>query len=427
MKFKNKKVLVFGLGDSGRSAVKLLSKLGAKVFFYDDDVQYANYVGYVRRVEEEKFDYCILSPGVTVRENKTLEMLIGNGTKILSELDLGYLFLKGRVVAVTGTNGKTTTASLIYKILKDNGYDARLCGNIGNPISSVSGTTKKTVTVVEVSSFQLETSKLFRADVGVILNIKPDHLDRHGTMQNYIDCKAKLCEFTRKFLVLNYDDKIVRNLKNEKKCLFFSKKTLKKGVFLRNNQIYINKTPVCGTENLKLLGEKNLENVLGAVGALSKFRNIKFNDSVKNFTPSPHRVEVVGEQGGVVFVDDSKATNVASTVNALSAFANKNIILLAGGRGKEAPYDEIFQRHLKLVVGFGEEGEKICAVANAYKTPSVYVGRFDNAVRYACEKSESGDVVLLSPACSSFDEFSSYKERGERFKEIVLEFLSGKN
>ena len=127
MKFKNKKVLVFGLGDSGRSAVKLLSKLGAKVFFYDDDVQYANYVGYVRRVEEEKFDYCILSPGVTVRENKTLEMLIKNGTKILSELDLGYLFLKGRVVAVTGTNGKTTTASLIYKILKNNGYDARLC------------------------------------------------------------------------------------------------------------------------------------------------------------------------------------------------------------------------------------------------------------------------------------------------------------
>lgn len=427
MKFKNKRVLVYGLGDSGRSAVKLLTKLGAHVFFYDDNLEYAGYVGYVRRMEEEHFDICVLSPGVKIKDNPNIEILKGKGTVILSELDLGYLFLKGKVIAVTGTNGKTTTVSLIYKILKDNGYDARLCGNIGVPITSVVDTNKNSVTVVEVSSFQLESSYLFRCDIGVILNVMPDHLDRHGTMQEYIDCKKKLASFTRKKLVLNLDDEIAKTFNFKKKCLYFSKKTLKKGVFLKNNQIYINKTPVCGTENLKLLGEKNLENVLGAVGALSKFRNIKFNDSVKNFTPSPHRVEVVGEQGGVVFVDDSKATNVASTMNALSAFANKNIILLAGGRGKEAPYDEIFQRHLKLVVGFGEEGEKICAVANAYKTPSVYVGRFDNAVRYACEKSESGDVVLLSPACSSFDEFSSYKERGERFKEIVLEFLSGKN
>ena len=148
MKFKNKMVLVFGLGDSGRSAVKLLSKLGAKVFFYDDDVQYAHYVGYVRRVEEEKFDYCILSPGVTVRENKTLEMLIGNGTKILSELDLGYLFLKGRVVAVTGTNGKTTATSLLGKIFERAGKETFVCGNIGLPISAIARkTTKKSFIV----------------------------------------------------------------------------------------------------------------------------------------------------------------------------------------------------------------------------------------------------------------------------------------
>ena len=192
MKFKNKKVLVYGLGDSGRSAVKLLSRLNAHVYFYDDDVSYSNFIGYVRRIENEKFDYCVLSPGVKLKDNPNIEILKNKGTLILSELDLGYLFLKGKIIAVTGTNGKTTTCNLIYKILKDNGYDARLCGNIGVPITSINDTTKNSVTVVEVSSFQLESSRLFRCDIGVILNVMPDHLDRHGTMQEYINCKKKL-------------------------------------------------------------------------------------------------------------------------------------------------------------------------------------------------------------------------------------------
>lgn len=427
MKFKNKKVLVYGLGDSGRSAVKLLTRLGAHVFFYDDDVEYSNYVGYVRHIDEEMFDYCILSPGVKVKDNSFIETLKDKGTKILSELDLGYLFLKGKIIAVTGTNGKTTTCGLIYKILKDNGYDARLCGNIGKPISSLSSTTKKTVTVVEVSSFQLESSKLFRCDVGVILNIKPDHLDRHGTMQEYIDIKSKLALFTKKLLVLNLDDEIAKTIKNAKKCLYFSKKTLKKGVFLKNNQIFINKTPVCAVDNIKLKGEKNLENVLAAVASLSQFKRLNFNDSIRTFSLKPHRLEVVGERSGVLYVDDSKATNVASVVNAITAFKDKHILLLLGGKGKDAPYDEIFQYPLKEVITFGEEGEKISATANHYMLPTANFSHFDDAVFYACERGEKGDVVLLSPACSSYDEFSSYVERGERFKEFVLEFLSGKN
>ena len=427
MKFKNKKVLVYGLGDSGRSAVKLLSKLNAHVYFYDDNLEYANYVGYVRHMEEEKFAYCILSPGVDIKNNPNIEILKSKGTIILSELDLGYLFLKGKIIAVTGTNGKTTTCGLIYKILKDNGYDARLCGNVGMPITSLTNTNKDSVTVVEVSSFQLESSKFFRCDVGVVLNIKPDHLDRHGTMQEYIDCKSKLCSFTRKRLVLNLDDEIAKSLNFKRKTLYFSKKTLKKGVFVKNSQIYINKKAVCGLKNIKLLGEKNLENVLGAVASLSHIKGINFNESISNFSPKSHRLEIVGERDDVIYVDDSKATNVASTINAISAFKDKNIILLLGGQGKNAPYDEIFQHPLKEVITFGEEGGKISEVANRYHVPTFNFKRFKDAVDYACEKGTSGDVVLLSPACSSFDEFSSYKERGERFKELVLEFLSGKN
>ena len=427
MRFKNKKVLVYGLGDSGRSAVKLLSKLNARVYFYDDDISYSNFIGYVRRIEEEKFDYCILSPGVSVKNNPYLEIMKNKGTVILSELDLGYLFLKGKIIAVTGTNGKTTTCSLIYKILKDNGYDVRLCGNIGVPISSINNTTKMSITVVEVSSFQLESSRLFRCDVGVILNVMPDHLSRHGTMQEYINCKKKLASFTRKKLVLNLDDEIAKTFNFNKKCLYFSKKTLKKGIFLKNNQIFINKKPVCGVENIKLLGEKNLENVLGAVASLSSFKGVDFNKSISTFLPSAHRLEIVGKQNGVLYVDDSKATNVSSVVNALTAFRDKKILLLLGGRGKDAPYDTIFQYPLKEVVTFGEEGEKISVTANRYHVPTYNFKHFEDAVFYACERGEMGDVVLLSPACSSFDEFSSYGERGEKFKELVLEFLSGKN
>ena len=427
MKFKNKKVLVYGLGDSGRSAVKLLSRLNAHVYFYDDDVSYSNFIGYVRRIENEKFDYCVLSPGVKLKDNPNIEILKNKGTVILSELDLGYLFLKGKIIAVTGTNGKTTTCNLIYKILKDNGYDARLCGNIGVPITSINDTTKNSVTVVEVSSFQLESSRLFRCDIGVILNVMPDHLDRHGTMQEYIDCKKKLASFTKRKLVLNLDDEIAKTFNFDKKCLYFSKKTLKKGVFVKNNQIFINKKPVCGVQNIKLKGEKNLENVLASVASLSNFKGMNFHDGISSFLPSAHRLELVGECKGVMYVDDSKATNVASVINALTAFRDRRILLLLGGQGKNAPYDSIFQHPLKEAVTFGEEGEKISAVANRYNIPTANFKHFDDAVIYACGRAEVGDVVLLSPACSSFDEFSSYKERGEKFKELVLEFLSGKD
>ena len=427
MRFKNKRCLVYGMGASGRSAIKLLTSLGAHVFFYDDDISYAGQVGFVRHIEKEKFDYCILSPGVKIKNNQNLSILKEKNTKILSELDLGYLFCKGKIIAITGTNGKTTTAMLVAKILKEKGLDVVLCGNIGVPLTSVClEKGKDTIFVCEVSSFQLEGSTIFKCQEGAILNILPDHLDRHGTMQAYVEAKQKLVDFSKKKVVLNLDDENSKKLISSKKCLYFSKKTLKKGVFIKNNAIFYNKKRILGLENVKLLGEKNLENVLASVALTCDFKISPkiFLKAISTFIPAPHRMEIVGNFKGTLIVDDSKATNVASTINALSAFKDKNIILLLGGRGKDISYDEIFKYPLKLAVCFGEEGEKI--FASALRCEAICFTHFEEAVFYALEKMEENDVVLLSPACSSFDEFSSYAERGEKFKELILEFLSGK-
>ena len=428
LRLKNKKCLVYGMGESGRSAIKLLTNLGAKVFFYDDDIKYAGQVGYVRHIEEEKFDLCVVSPGVKYKDNPYIEILKKNGSQIMSEIDLACLFCKGKIIAVTGTNGKTTTCMLLAKILKEAGYDVHLCGNIGIPFTSIClKTNKKSVVVCEVSSFQLASSSFFKCDIGAILNIKPDHLDVHGTFLDYIESKKKLIKFVKKKLVLNLDDDITKRLINTKNCLYFSKKTLKKGVFIEKNAIFCNKKKICDLKNFNLKGEKNIENLLASVACLCDF-NIPietYNNALKSFQPSSHRIEIVGEHNEVLFVDDSKATNVASTINALTAFQNKNIILLLGGRGKDAPYDEIFDYKLKEVVCFGEDGDNIYRRALKNKAKSSIFEKFDEAVEHACQIAKVGDVVLLSPACASFDEFTSYAERGERFKDLVLRLIGG--
>ncbi len=426
--FKNKKCLVYGIGESGRSAIKLLNKFGAHIFFYDEDLNYANQIGYTDNFDT-KFDYCILSPGVKTKGNKIIEKLKENKTKILSELDFGYLFVKGKIIAVTGTNGKTTTCMLIHKILKEFGKDVYLCGNIGLPITSFYGRTKKDSWVVcEVSSFQLESSSLFRCEVGAVLNIQPDHLDWHGDMQEYMKAKNKLVEMA-KTCILNLDDENSKKLIRDKKTIFFTKKTIKKGVFIKNNAIFCQKNKIVDLTDIKLLGEKNLENILASVACLSnlKIPASVYKNVISNFKPASHRMEFVGEFQGVTYIDDSKATNISSTINALSAFAGQSVILLAGGQGKGYPYDEIFRFPIKEVVAFGEEGKVIFDCALKHKTSCRSFPKFADACRYAVQSAIDKDIVLLSPACASYDEFSSYTERGEKFKEIVLEFVNEKN
>lgn len=434
MKLKNKKVLVYGLGSSGRSAIKLLQKHKAKVSFYDDDIRFFEYVGFERNPWDKQYDFVVISPGIKCLGNKLVEHFQKTNIKIISELDLAFQFCKGQILAVTGTNGKTTTTMLASKILKTAGVKNYLCGNIGLPFSAVCEQVKKgEVVVCEVSNFQLETSVDFCPDVACVLNIKPDHLDRHGTFEEYIKTKSKIAQKMHKnrTIWLNFDDENARSMFYDRKCRYFSKKSLKKGVFVSKGQIYANKKPVLNLQTISLKGEKNLENVLAAIALVSHFKIKRevFENAVSNFVPADHRMKVLGDLDGVVYVDDSKATNVSSTVAAVQAFKDKPIILLLGGRSKECDYAPIFEdkNFIKKVVCFGEDGQNIFKTANRFGCDCCVFEKFEEAVLFCKSNAQKGDVVLLSPACSSFDQFSSYAERGDCFQSLVLRCVDDKN
>ena len=427
MRLKNKKVLVYGLGDSGRAVVKILREHLAYVSFYDDNPQYLEYVGFERNPYDKHFDLVIISPGVKCLGNPLLESFLQRKIPVISELDFAFSLSKGTIIAITGTNGKTTVSMLTNKILKEAGYQTFLCGNIGLPFSAICEKTKKeSVIVCEVSNFQLETSKIFAPHIACILNIKPDHLDRHGTFDEYVKTKAKIAQNLKRrdVLILNLDDQVARSLNLHKKEQFFTKKVLKKGVFVSNGQIYVNKNRIIGIDKIPLKGEKNLENVLASVAICSHFKvsNEDFQKAIESFSLASHRMEIVGQISGVTYVDDSKATNVSSVIACVEAFKDERIVLLMGGKSKNIDYNEFFNLdfNIKEVVCFGEDGPNIQKCATEHNYNCAIFKKFDDATLYAINQAKSGDFVLLSPACSSFDEFSSYAERGDRFKTIVL-------
>lgn len=428
MRIKNKKVLVYGLGDSGRSAIKLLQSHGAKVSFFDDDFKYAEYVGFERNPTEKGYDFVVVSPGVRMLGNKMLQEFEKRNVPIISELDLAYLFCKGKIVAVTGTNGKTTVCMLTNKILSTAGYKTFLCGNIGLPFSSICDrTTKDCVIVLEISSFQLELTSLLKPNIACVLNVRPDHLDRHGCFEEYRRVKGLIARnLERKdVLILNFDDDETKKMMLHKNHMFFSKFPLKKGVSVKRNQIYVNKKPFLSLNSIRLPGKFNLENVLASVSICSNFKKVTpqvVENAVSNFSPANHRMQLVGKIDGITFVDDSKATNVASTIACVDAFSDNPILLLMGGLGKDIDYDELFSKKypIKKVICFGGDREKIFSQAVFRKIPAEKFEKFDDAVLNAKKSAKGGEYVLLSPACASFDEFQSYAERGDRFVELVL-------
>ncbi len=427
MKLKNKKVLVYGLGDSGRAVIKILQEHMAHVSFYDENPEYWDYVGFVKNPMDKQFDFVVISPGIKCIGNTLLENFKERKIPVFSELDFAYLLSKGKLIAITGTNGKTTVSMLTNKILKEAGYNTFLCGNIGLPFSAVcEKTTKSSVIVCEVSNFQLETSRFFKPDVACILNIKPDHLDRHESFDEYVRVKEKISQNMKgnSPLILNLDDEVARTACGHKKRLYFSKKVLKKGVFVKNEQIFCGKKKILALSDITLKGEKNLENVLASVAICSAFKvsPADVKKAVSSFCPAGHRMEIVGQIDGVTFVDDSKATNVASTIACVQAFEDERKILLLGGKSKDIDYAELFSLGfaLKEVVCFGQDRESISMCATSFGYSNAVFEKFDDAVLYAISSAKSGDYVILSPACSSFDEFQSYAERGERFKSLVL-------
>lgn len=448
MKLEDKKVLVVGTGISGIAATELLMKQKIQTVLFDGNKEldreklYAKsevlrnvplILGEITEEEMETIDVAVLSPGVPT-DLPMVNLMREKGIAIWGEIELAYYFAKGRIIAITGTNGKTTTTALTGEIMSNYFSDVKVVGNIGIPYTSVAlDTTEKTVTVAEISSFQLETIHEFKPVVSAILNITPDHLDRHHTMEAYIGAKEDVTknQTTEQVCVLNYEDEVLREfaVTCPASVIFFSsKRKLTDGFYYADKEIYYAKdgidTKVIHVDELNILGEHNYENVMAACAmALSVGVPMEsIREVLRRFQAVEHRIEYVTEKRGVRFYNDSKGTNPDAAIKAIKAM-NRPTFLIGGGYDKHSEYDEwidSFDEKVKELVLIGQTAEKIqeCAHKHGFMNTIIFE-TFEEAIRYCYEKSVSGDAVLLSPACASWGMFPNYEERGRIFKEIV--------
>jgi len=448
------KYLVFGTGKSGIAAALLLEENGQEYILFEgnrsfDPEAFAAknprladvkvLVGDLSDKEMEMISVAVLSPGVPT-DIPIVEDMRRNGIEIIGEIELAYRFGKGRVVAITGTNGKTTTTALTGEIMSSYFKDVRVVGNIGIPYTErVMGSTEETVFVAEVSSFQLETIHEFHPTVSAILNITPDHLNRHHTMENYIAAKEDVTknQDASEVCVLNYEDEVLRKFAENcpaKVTFFSSLSKLEDGFFYKNEKIYYAhdgaEEEIISVNELNILGLHNFENVMAACGMAFAMGVPVSNvvDSLKRFTAVEHRIEYVLEVDGVVYYNDSKGTNPDAAIKGISAM-NRPTFLIGGGYDKGSTYDEwieAFDGKVKELVLIGQTAEQIrdCAFKHGF-TNVVILDEFREAVDYCHDHARAGDAVLLSPACASWGMFDNYEQRGRIFKEIVREY--GKN
>jgi UDP-N-acetylmuramoylalanine--D-glutamate ligase len=449
MDLKNKRVLVVGLGKSGLSAAMFLREQGARVTVSDtrSAVALAKEIPALLEagimVESgghglltfRRQDLIVVSPGVPM-DTPEVKQVVAFGLPVIGELELASRYLQGQVVAITGSNGKTTTTTLVGKIFADAGVPTLVGGNIGLPvIDLVAKSTPETVSVLEVSSFQLETVEEFHPWISVVLNITPDHLDRHGSFETYAAAKARITERqgAEDFLVLNAEDKAAQMvaLKTKAQIFWFSgRRPIKQGAFVHGESILFipregaKAEPVMPVSDIHLKGSHNVENVLAAVctARLAKIPAESIRASVAGFAAVEHRLERVKVVNGVEFYNDSKATNVDATMKAVASFAG-GIHLILGGKDKDSDYSlmsGMLKERVKIVYTIGSAAEKIerelQGVVKIVPAETLQV-----AVAKAAKAATTGDVVLLSPACSSFDQFENYEQRGRVFRQLVNE------
>jgi UDP-N-acetylmuramoylalanine--D-glutamate ligase len=372
----------------------------------------------------------VVSPGVPSKL-PALEAARARGIPVWSEIELAWRFLRGKLVAITGSNGKTTTTSLVAHILKTSGIHTLVGGNIGVPLLAlVESSTDSSVTVAEISSFQLETIDEFRPEVGAMLNLTPDHLDRHASFEEYAAAKMRMFEnqLDRDAAVLNADDpEVAKRMPSRPHVYWFSRqKRVASGAFLRDGQIVFrtngSEVPLLRRDEVSLRGEHNLENVLAACATayLGGADPVGIAAGVRTFRGVEHRLEFVAEVGGVSFYNDSKATNVDASLKAIEAFPGPLIVIL-GGKDKGAPHAplrEPLRQRGRLAILIGASAEKIGSEL-AGAVPLADAGTLERAVEMAVEVAQPGDTVLLAPACASFDQFENYEHRGRVFKELV--------
>lgn len=429
-----KNVLVYGMGKSGVAAAEMLLREGNRVFLFDDNglddektpvLIKKGALPLVDLTDDliNKLSLAVVSPGVP--PNGNIERL-SRAAEVISELELGRRRCKGDIVAVTGTNGKTTTCRLIYEMLRESGKKTFLAGNIGVPLTQkAEEISAGDICVVEASSFQLHYSNTFKAKIAAITNISPDHLSWHGSYENYIKAKLKIFSNQTKddFAVLNADDEIIAKNAHmtAARKVWFSCADSGDAV-VKEGFVCFDGKKIIDVDEIPLQGAHNTQNVLCAVSVCSLL-GVSADDmraAIKGFCPSPHRLQKIGCIGGVEFIDDSKATNTASVLPALGLY--KNTALILGGSDKGYEFDSLFAAmpdNIAYCVFTGETSEKLAAAARRQKfNRYVFADGFEAAVRTAYFAVKPLGTVLLSPACASFDLFSNYVERGDKFAEI---------
>ena len=454
MELKGKKVLVVGLGKSGLAAALFLRRRGAQVTVSDVRSAEALAKDIPALLEEgimveagghglltfRRQDLIVVSPGVPL-DTPELAQVKRFGLPVIGELELAARFLRGKSVAITGSNGKTTTTSLLGEILEEAGFPTLVGGNIGVPVVAlIEESTPETWSVLEVSSFQLESTEQFRPDIAVILNITPDHLDRHGTFENYALAKERIfaAQTAGDFAVLNADN--VRAAaaapRSTAQVYWFSmERPVEQGAWVEEGHVVYRSSKDAPTESIiplsgiSLKGEHNVENVLAAVCAarLAGAAVEPIRRAIKNFKAVEHRLEYVATLNGVDFYNDSKATNVDATAKAVAAF-NTPVLLILGGKDKNSDYtqiSELLRSHVRAVYTIGSAAAKIESQLRGV-VPLHSCETLDKAVSAAATAAHPGEVVLLAPACSSFDQFESYEHRGRVFKELVNEWRGWK-
>jgi UDP-N-acetylmuramoylalanine--D-glutamate ligase len=452
LELAGKDILVIGTKRSGQAAVELLLKQGARVTAMDEKP--------LSHEEQAKFDalgvpvvlqgveninvdgrapeVIVLSPAVPY-DLPMLTSARARGIPIIGEVELASYFLKGPVIGITGSNGKTTTTALIGHLLEQCGIACQVGGNIGRAVASmVDSSAESKWNVIELSSFQLESISDFRAQIAGCLNVTPDHLDRHYTFAAYADAKSRLFETQRAsdFAVLNYSDETCRGYAKRTKAEVYWFSTLEKvpvGVWMNGNELYFNDRPFMKRCQIKLRGLHNVENVMAAA-AMARLAGANLDDiaaAVESFPGVEHRLEFVRNLDGVGYYNDSKATNVDATLKAIDAF-QENLWIILGGKDKGSDYTALsapLHRKAKAALLIGAELPYPHAAAPLIRktlqetVPLIDCGTLAAAVKYAREHAAAGEVVLLAPACASFDQFENYEERGSMFKQLVSELF----
>ena len=450
MDFKNKSVMIFGMGISGKGVAHLLSDEECALTLYDsneqlDDNELLGELNLLGKANVKKgdlvskdfkgIDILILSPGISINA-PYVEMAKEEGVHVIGEVEAAYLVKKGRLAAITGTNGKTTTTALTGKIMQAHFDDVYVVGNIGKSFASVAKNTKdESVIVAEISSFQLESIYDFHPEVSAVLNITPDHLDRHKTFENYAKTKMLIAKNQSKNekCVINYDDEYLRTLAKDinPDVFYFSYLSkLDKGIYLDGDDIVYNDgtkvQKIINRYDMNLLGKHNVENVMAAcaIGILFGVDIETICNIVKEFKAVEHRIEYVTTKGGVKYYNDSKGTNTDAATRAVEAMTSKTVII-AGGYDKGADFTDwinSFDGKIKDMVLIGQTAQKIKETAMKCGFENIHMcDNLQEAVKKAASLANEGECVLLSPACASWGQFKNYEQRGELFKQFVLE------